>query len=358
MLAALALGAGACAHQGPAPYQLAMAQASRDESAGRLAEAVRGYDRAAGLASRAPDRDQARWNAADVAAHEHDIADAAARFDAIASSAGEHQAEAAYRAALLRVEHGNAEEGWRQLERVTRRFPSSGIAHVAVRKLVAHADDLGPAAGAEELAALGRDLASTELAQLVAFLTAEHVEASGQAALARDSFLNVADRWPYPFGSFFDEALWRASLLDERLGRSEAAIADLERLVSVRETTSIMGSYERLRYVPAVLRIGELYRDRLHDRPKARAAFHRLYTEFDRSTKRAKALWLEAALWWDDGDRAKACSTLATMVREFPDSRYVPCAVVRCPELRRPEKSGAPLRCPAYIEEEEEEEKK
>jgi tetratricopeptide (TPR) repeat protein len=328
-----------------------MAEASRDESAGRLAEAVAGYDRATALAKRDRDRDQARWDAADAVAREQDVAGAVARFDAIVRAGpSEHQAEAAYRAAVLRIEHGDAGAGWGELEQVPRRFPSSGIAHVAVRKLVAHASEAGPAASDEELAALSRDLGSTELAQLVAFLSADHAEASGKADLARDSFLKIADRWPYPFGAFFDEALWRASLLDESLGRYGPAVADLERLVSVRETTSLVGSYERLRYVPAMLRLGELYRDRLNDHAKARATFHRLYAEFEHTTKRARALWLEAALWQEDGDRAKACETLATMVREFPDSRYVPCALDRCPGLRRPERSAAPKECHAYIE--------
>jgi tetratricopeptide (TPR) repeat protein len=273
--------------------------------------------------------------------------------DAIArDGTSEHQAEAAYRVARLRIEHGDAEEGWRELESVPRRFPSNGIAHVAVRRLVAHADEGGPSASAEELRSLERDLGSTELAPLVAFLSAEHVEASGDAARARDAYARIADRWPYPHGAFFDDALWHASLLDEGLGRYQAAVDDLERLVRVRETTSLMGSYERAKYVPAMLRLGELYRDRLHDHPRARATFHRLYEDFEKSTKRDEALWLEAALWREDGDQSKACETLGTLVREFPDSRYVPCAVERCSELRRPEKSGAPKECRPYIERE------
>jgi tetratricopeptide (TPR) repeat protein len=330
-----------------------MAQGSRAESAGRLAEAVEAYDRAATEAKRARDRDQSRWDAADVLARAQDISGAVARFEAIARDAGsEHQAEAAYRVAILRIDHGSADEGWRELERVPRRFPSSGIAHVAVRRLVAHADEGGPSSSDEELRSLERDLSSTELAQLVAFLAAEHIEAAGDAARARDAYVRIADRWPYPFGAFFDDALWHASLLDEGLGHYELAVDDLERLVRVRETTSIMGSYERAKYVPAMLRLGSLYRDRLHDHARARAAFHRLYTDFDRSAKRAEALWLEAALWQEDGDRAKACETLGTLVREFPDSRYVPCAVERCSELHRPDKSGAPKECRPYIERE------
>jgi tetratricopeptide (TPR) repeat protein len=315
-----------------------------------LDEAEQAYERAQGAARRPRDRDQACWDAADVLAREGQVARAVERFDAIArDTAGDHQAEATYRAAVLRIEHGDADRGWRDLEQVPRRFPGHGIAHVAVRRLVAHADEQSPAAALDELHALERDVGATELGPLVGFLAAEHLESLGDDAAARDAYLRIADRWPYPFGAFFDDALWHASLLDEKLGRAEAAVQDLERLVSVRETTTILGSYERARYVPAMLRIGDLYRDRLHDRARARDAYHRLYADFAHSTKRDEALWLEASLWREDGDDRTACDRLGTLVHEFPDSRYLPCATQECAGLARPPGSGAPKECHAYI---------
>ena len=153
-----------------------------------------------------------------------------------------------------------------------------------------HADEQGPKAALAELAALEHDLAKTELVELVAFLSAQHLEAMGDDASARDAFLRIADRWPYPYGAFFDDALWRVSFLDEKLGRAQAAADDLERLVAERETTTIVGSYERARYVPSMLRLGELYAGPLHDRVKARDAYHRLYVQYAHSTKRDAAL--------------------------------------------------------------------
>jgi hypothetical protein len=102
-------------------------------------------------------------------------------------------------------------------------------------------------------------------------------------------------------------------------------------------------------YVPAMLRIGALWRVRLHDRARARDAFHRLYRDFANSTARDEALWLEAALWRDDGDARSACDRLALLVREFPDSRYVPCATQQCDGIARPDKSAAPKECHPYI---------
>jgi tetratricopeptide (TPR) repeat protein len=348
----LALAMAACG--GPsrgAAYDRAYAEAQRAESAGRLDEAMAAYDHAAEAAKRPRDRDQARWSAADVLSRAGRVSDAVARLDTMAADAtSEHQAEALYRAALLRIEHGEADRGWRDLEQVPRRFPSHGVAHVAVRRLVEHADADSPRAGLEELHALAHDLDKTELEQLVAYLSARHVEELGDDATALTAYRSIADRWPYPHGSFFDDALWFASLLDEKAGRTQAAVDDLERLVAVRETTGLMGSYERARYVPSMLRIASLYAGPLHDHERARATYHRLYTDYKHSTMRARALWQEASLWRQDGDAGKACDRLGTLVHEFPDSRYVPCATEACPGVQRPSSSGAPRECRAYIE--------
>ena len=119
--------------------------------------------------------------------------------------------------------------------------------------------------------------------------------------------------------------------------------------IAVRETTTLIGTYERPKYVPAMLRIGALWRDRLHDRARAREAFHRLYTDFAHSTARDQALWLEAALWREDGDTRTACGRLALLVHDFPDSRYVPCATQQCSDVARPSESAAPKECHPYI---------
>jgi hypothetical protein len=353
VLGSLVLPVAIAACGGPnrgAAYDRAYARAARAEGAGRLDEALGEYDRAAALAMRARDQQLARWAAVDVLVRAGRLADAVMRLDAMASASGEYQADAAYRACVLRIEHGDAARGWQAMEQIPRRFPSHGVSHVAVRRLVAHADEQGTRTGLDELAALERDAGTTELGELLAFLSAEHREALGEDVAARDAYLRIADRWPYPGGAFFDDVLWHASLLDEKLGRAQAAADDLERLVAQRETTSIMGSYERAKYVPAMLRLGELYAGALHDRAKARETYHHLYTEYTKSTRRDAALWREAALWRQDGDLKTACDRLGVLVREFPDSRYVPCAIGVCRDLRRPERSVAPKECREYLE--------
>jgi tetratricopeptide (TPR) repeat protein len=345
------LACASCAPSMGSAYDKAYAQAERAESAGRLPEALSGYDRAVGIANRRGDADQARWAAADVLEKQGRAPEAVDRLDAMARDAtSDRQGAAAYRAAALRIDHGDPDRGWRDMEQVPRRFPTRGVGHAAVRRLVAHADEQGPKAGLDELAALQRDLGKTELVELVAWLSAQHLETLGDDQAARDAYARIADQWPYPYGAFFDGALWEASLLDEKLGHPQAAVDDLERMVAVRETTSLMGSYERHHFVPAMLRIGELYRDKLGDHAKAREAFHRLYADFAHSTMRDDALWLEAAVWKSDGDAHAACDRLATLVHEFPDSRYVPCATAQCPGLTAAAEAGAPRACREYLQ--------
>jgi hypothetical protein len=352
LVGALLLPIGGCAPSHGAAYERAFAEASRAEGAGRVDDAVRAYDRAARLATRARDRQQAQWDAVDVLlrARGERLDEALARLDEIAAEpSNEHAAEAAYRAASLRIDRGDAARGWREMELVPRRFSTHGVAHVAVRRLVEHAAESGPGGVQDELRSLERDLTGTEVEPLIAFLEAERLEQAGDYATARAAYVRIAGRWPYPFGGFFDDALWRASLLAEKLGLFAQAVDDLERMVAQRETTSFIGTYERPKYVPAMLRIGLLWRDRLHDRARAREAFHRLYTDFTHSTERDHALWLEAALWREDGDARTACERLALLVHDFPDSRYVPCATQQCGDVARPRESAAPRECHPYI---------
>jgi hypothetical protein len=168
----------------------------------------------------------------------------------------------------------------------------------------------------------------------------------------------LANRWPYPHGALFDDALYHASEEDERLGRYPDAIADLQTLLAEREVVgpfvafrpnNMFGSYQRPRMTPAQFRVAYLYAMKLGDRASARSALHAVYSDFKTSDRRGEALWLEAELWRDDADTATSCNRLSTLVSDFPDSRYVPCARDVCPSIAQPEKSGAPKACHAYL---------
>jgi outer membrane protein assembly factor BamD (BamD/ComL family) len=279
--------------------------------------------------------------------------DAIARLEPIANAAppGEHSAEAAYHVATTRIDHGPADQGWCDMEKVVHRFFSHGLAHRAIVRYLEHLDegDASKRAGLEWLRGLEPKLGASEVGELIAYQVAVRRADLGETEPARDALVAVTKRWPYPFGALFDDALYRASELDEKLGRYQAAVGDLETMLAERETTTLLGSYERPKYVPAMMQLATLYHDRLRDHAKARDMYHRLYTDFVHSTMRAEALWLEAAIWREDGDASTACARLALLVGDFPDSRYVPCAEGTCPGLVRPQGSEAPKTCHPYL---------
>lgn len=349
-LAGLAALLAGCAPTRGAAYEKSLADARRASHAGRHEEAAHAFDDAAKNAKVPRDAIYARYEAALARAETGDTSRAASELRAIADlpPPNAYAAQAAFKAANLTAKNDPA-RGASELEAVAVRFPESGVARVALNRVLRiSADGGGPAAALARLDALGPKLQSTALAETVTYERAKCLAELGKTEAARDAFLDVATRWPYP-RAYFDDALYRASELDEKLGRPEAAIADLERMLSYREKSTMIGSYERPRYIPAVLRIAKLYEERLHDRARAREALHRLYREFTTSTLRDDALWREAELWRKDGDNASACDRLGALVSDIPDSRYVPCAIERCPSLKRPSKSKAPATCHAYL---------
>jgi tetratricopeptide (TPR) repeat protein len=354
-IAALALGCG-----GPdrgAKFPGAFDAAAKAESAGRFADAARLYDAAANEAKIPRDRDHTRYLAARALDRSGDRSGAATRLRAIAgaSPAQEDSAAAAYAVADMEIAGGD-DDGWASLEQVARKFPASGVSRRAIDRVARHLDDTaGAKATYDHLVAIAPSLDATELGETVRYEMALRLVTLGQDKEARDAFLALATRWPYPRGAFWDDALYRASVLDEKLGDPRAAVADLERMLRERESSLAlpllgdMGTYERPRFEPAMIRLCALYRDRLNDRAKARACFGRVYSDLTTSELRDDALWEQARLAREDGDASASCSALATLVRAFPDSRYVPCATATCPGLDRPKKSGAPATCHPYI---------
>jgi tetratricopeptide (TPR) repeat protein len=332
-------------------YVVAYAAGEADVSAGRFAEGAARFDEAAQGAKVRRDADHARYLAARALASAGDLADAATRLRAIADASPplEDSAEAALAICEMQIARSDP-AGWDGLLDVARRFPSSGIARPALRRLIAHRDEAnGPEATLAFLEGLAPTLDRTDLAETVAYEIALHLATLGEDARARDAFLAMTKRWTYFNGSYWDDGLYRASLLDEKLGDFAGATQLLEQMLAERTSSWIMGTYERPRYEPAMVRLCALARDHFHDRPRARACFDRLYRELTTSELRDDALWEEARLFREDGDAASSCARLATLVHDFPDSRFVPCATAECPGVTRPGKSGAPRECHPYV---------
>jgi tetratricopeptide (TPR) repeat protein len=340
----------ACAPNRGAQYPNAFAEAQRAETAGRYAEAAEKYEAAAKVAVRPRDRDHALYISGLMLMRAERVKDGIARLESVAAGSSDHAADATYRVASARIEHGDEARGWREMEIILERFSSRGIAHSAFRQLLIKKDEESTDAALVWLRGLDAGpLAKSELGESIAYGIAERLARKEDWAAAHDQYLLVARRFPYPRGALWDDSLYKASEMDEKLKRFPHAIEDLEKMLAERETTTLVGSYQRPRMSPALLRMGILYRDGLSDRARARDAFRRLYADFKTSSLRDDALWLEADLWSADGNENEACARLGTLLQDFPDSRYVPCATTKCPTLKRPEKSKAPAECRDYL---------
>ena len=335
-------------------YARSLAEARRNHHDGRFDAAATRFDDAAKNAKLPRDAVYARYEAALARARAGDVARAATELRAIATARppSAYSAQAAFKAAELARANDEA-AGLRELEAVVIDFPESGVAQVSLGRLLRHDDEAGPQAALAHLDQLAPRVKNTKgmsrVEEKLLYERARRLEALGRTELARDAYLDVAAKFPYPFGGLNDDALYRAADMEDKLGRSKEAIAVLERLLGQREISSFMGSYERPRYLPAVLRIAQIYEEKLADRAKARSTLHRVYVEFTTSTMRDDALWREAELWRKDGDASTACDRLATLASDFPDSRYVPCASLRCPSIKRASKSKAPATCHDYL---------
>jgi outer membrane protein assembly factor BamD (BamD/ComL family) len=351
LIVMLAAAAAACAPNRGAAYEKSIADARRAYNAGRFDLAADRYDEAAKTAKIPRDGIFARYEAALARARAGDVARASHELKAIANTTppNDYSPQAAFKAADLAAKSDPA-AGYVELEAMAIKFPDSGVAKVALMRVLRQDDEAG---GAQKtlahLDALLPKVAKTPLEEDLIYERAKRLAEIGRTEQARDAFVEIANRWPYPKGRYFDDSLYRASEMEETLGRPKEAIAHLDRLLSYREMSVTIGSYERPRYIPAVLRIAKIYEERLNDRGKARETLHRLYSDFKTSTLRDDALWREAELWQKDGDKDTACDRLSTLASDFPDSRYVPCAIEKCPSIKRSSKSKGPKTCHAYL---------
>jgi tetratricopeptide (TPR) repeat protein len=346
----LAMAISACGPSLGAAYEHAFAAGQRAYHAGRYEEAARDFEQAAEKATRVKDRDEALFEVARMHEKRGAYVEAHAAYERITkvSPDGPRAARAAYDMALVEVDHGDAERGYLLLLDATFKYPRHGSARRSLHRLIEHQQELGgDEAVIKWLDGPGRTLRGSELDQQLDYERALTLERMGKTAEARDLFVKTAKDHPYPFGGLTDDALWQASLAEEKLGRYDAAIAHLRTLLADREASRMTGSYERPRYSPAQMRIAELYRDKLHDHRSARKEFHTVYSAHPTSVLRDDALWAEALLAHVGGDASDACSLVTKLRKEFADSRFTRCGHLVCPAVK-PAANERP--CANYVE--------
>ena len=342
----------------PSPaFQRSFDQGKVAHAHGRTTEAVDAFTRAAREATRVKDRDEALFLLGSTlrGAGRPEEARAAWRHLVDLSPEGPRAPRAAYELVRLELEtlSGPAMEGAQgsapseALERLILRYPDEGFAASASRHLAEQwRTHLGLKRATEELERLSRSVGSHRLAQTFDYERAVLLEELGQPTDARDLFVATARRFPYPFGSLTDDALYRASELEEALGHPREAVALLEELLAPREQ-ALVGSYDRPRFPAARLRIARLQRDALGSPAEALRNYEALLESFPASRQWDDAAWEAAQVEADRGRIPEACALLECLKRGRADSRFVPCVGLLCAPLASKEVKGA--QCADYI---------
>ena len=330
------LALGACAHRPPPQYARARAAAERAYSAGRYEEAAERWLDAAQSASKRSDEVEARYRAATSWQRAGRLDEAQVLLSAIAQDPpSDRSARAAFDRAELLVDRGQEAEGQAARNAAIMQYPESGVARQALlREIGWHRDHGGVAAALAYLDRMEPRLARSELGETVGYERGRLLEEAGERIAARDEYLRVARKYPYPGGALWDDALFRAAELEVALGHPREAIAICKEMLSYREPQLTYGSLERPRFGDARYLMGRIYADELGDLQAARETFLTLAREHPTSRLRDDALWAAALADRRAGDMDAVCQDVAELAREIPDSRYVDCASQLCP--RRP----------------------
>jgi tetratricopeptide (TPR) repeat protein len=322
----------ACGTPGGTAYVRAHAAGDRAYTAGRYLEAAEKYEEAAKTAKRDRDHDESLYAAAVARLKGGDVNGALAHFDTLAKEdpPGERAIRSAFRAAELRIERGETAKGYADLEAIMKKAPEHGVARRALMAVVNNIEESeGKAAAIAWEEKFYPGVASTRLGEEVCYDLAHRREKNGDDKGALNGFLSCADKYPYPKGALWDDSLWHASRLHEKLGDANAAIADLQRMLDKREKSYMSGSYNRPRMSGAQFRIAELQRDLLKDNTAARASFRKVYAEHVSSILRPRALFEEAKI----SEPGAACALAEKLLAEFEDTRFARKADEVCPAV-------------------------
>lgn len=346
--AAAVCAASACAPTYAPGYEAAFAAGLRAKNAGRLDEAAARFDEAAKRADRYKDREEARLLLAETYRRLGKPKQAAVVLKAIVD-AGEgryHAVRAEFLLAdLTRSLEGDA-AGDAATERAAFRFPESGLTRHALRREVERieADKGKEPALAKWTELLGRAPEGSSLYEQIAYERALLLFRMERFDEAERLFLETARAYPYPKGSLTDDAFYQASLLRERRGDIDGAIAVLEEMLAVTEKAYVGSSYDRPRFPQGQIRIAVLYRDGKKDPARAIDAFERLIERHPSSRFVDDALFAIARLRSDRGDAAGACGAFDRLREQRADSRYVRCGSMVCATAPRGDRD-----CPEYV---------
>jgi tetratricopeptide (TPR) repeat protein len=322
---ALLLGTSGCvptiSEQRGASHMAALDEAESHQHHGRYEEAAAAYERAAETAERRVDRDEARYRESRVYARMGNYQKAIEICDDLgaAQPIARRTLRARLDAAHYRIESGDRDAGEGALRTLMVEESESAAARSALRKLsevyvdgAASEDD-----AIQWLDALLDDVRDSSLAEPVMGMKAEMLIRKGDPDEAVRVLEEQIQKFPYPQGRRWDDALYRLADLALERENAKAAVEYLERMISVHEGSFILGSYTRPLFSKAALRIARIYRDQLHDNSAALKAYQHMRSEFPHSTVRDESLLEEATLRLDMGDQSDACDLLHELLENF-----------------------------------------
>lgn len=338
---------GACAPKFPAAYSAARDAAEVAYEHKDYRGAARHWHAAAQAAPSPREREEAQYREAVSLQRSGDEAHADELYANIEQLGGERGERAAYTRAELSAAKLSETASLLPLRDVVARYPNSGLARQAASRFLEREAELGGDARAlDATEALIATVRGSEVEESLLYARARRLQAMQRDEDARNAYLELALRYPYPLGAYWDDALLAAARLDQRAGRYAQALSTLQALLDQREASRLNGSYERSAYAEARFLTAEIFRDGLHDPLRARAAFRQVWQDHPTSRLRDDALFEEALVALASGDPLGACEPARLLRATERESRYAGCLTALCPSLKTGDKE-----CHLYLRE-------
>ncbi|MGC4092106.1 MAG: tetratricopeptide repeat protein [Polyangiaceae bacterium] len=334
-----------CARSLPARFTAARDAAEAAYAQGDYRGAARHWHDATAQAPSPRERNEASYREAASLERAGDEPGADAIYAQLERGSGERAERAAYARAEMAERRTAKTDALVDLRGAIVRFPNSGLARTAAARYLAREEARsGPTEALLATERLLADVRGSELEETLGYFRAKRLEQLERSDAARSAYLELATRFPYPFGAFWDEALLAAARLDLAAGRPREALQSLERLLRERESSHLNGSYERVGYAEARFLRARILRDELGDARAARSEFRRVWNDHPTSRLRDDALFEEALTALASGDASAACAPAKLLTANEHESRFAGCASELCPGLKQ-----AAADCRPYI---------
>lgn len=299
----------------------ALAEGERNMGHGRYEEAAVDFAEAADEAERRVDLDEAlyRQTIALTQLERYDEAIAILQEVADRRPVSRRTSRAMFEIALIRLDHLHQDaQAMQDFERVMHETPDDGLGSRSLYYILRDFENRGDSQGAIAFCdRLYGELGNSTLGDDLLRAKANLQLLIGDRAGARTSLEELVQRYPYPYGQRWDDAIVTLAEMDVEDGQPQRAIDRLKELVNRNEETNLVGSYTLPSMPRAQMRIAQIYRDELHDYPEASDAYEYLLRRFPRSVLRDDALYQAGVMWLENGEHDRGCRFLRRVLDDF-----------------------------------------